>query len=451
MANPTGEAGDGSLRLDFDRRVKLEFHGSRITSDAGLLAYRELDDALGLSAMAGDVLADARTGRNGRHALVGLLRQSVFGRLAGYEDVNDAERLRHDPAMRWIVGGKATSGAAASPSQMGRFETRWLTGEPNLAALADLSGQWIDRVHARRPPRGVVLDMDSSVSPTHGDQEMSVWNGHYKCTCYHPLFVFNQFGDLERCALRPGNVHSVDGWKGVLAPVVARYRGKVARIYFRADAGFANPDVYEYLEAEGIKYAIRLPANRVLQDRIGYLLKRPVGRPPNHVRRYYANFHYRAASWSKRRRVVAKVEWHPGELYPRVGFIVTNMARRTDNVVAFYNKRGTAEQWIKEGKGAIKWTRLSCRSFAANAVRLQLHALAYNLGNFLRTLATPEPITYWSMTSLREKLIKVGARLVSHGRYVAFQMAEVAIPRHLFADILRMIADLRPPPVKSTA
>jgi len=127
------------------------------------------------------------------------------------------------------------------------------------------------------------------------------------------------------------------------------------------------------------------------------------------------------------------------------------MARRTDNVVAFYNKRGTAEQWIKEGKGAIKWMRLSCRSFAANAVRLQLHALAYNLGNFLRTLATPEPITDWSMTSLREKLIKVGARLVSHGRYVAFQMAEVAIPRHLFADILRMIADLRPPPVTSTA
>jgi hypothetical protein len=263
--------------------------------------------------------------------------------------------------------------------------------------------------------------------------------------------VFNQFGDLERCALRPGNVHSAAGRKGVLDPVVARYRGKVARIYLRADAGFANPDVYEYLEAEGIKYAIRLPANRVLQDRIGYLLKRPVGRPPNHVRRYYANFHYRAASWSKPRRVVAKVEWHPGELYPRVGFIVTNMARRAENVVAFYNKRGTCEQWIKEGKGAIKWTRLSCRSFAANAVRLQLHALAYNLGNFLRTLATPEPISDWSMTTLREKLINIGAKVVGHARYVAFQMAEVAIPRNLFADILHMIAELRQPPITSTA
>ena len=144
--------------------------------------------------------------------------------------------------------------------------------------------------------------------------------------------------------------------------------------------------------------------------------------------------------------MIAKVEWHPGELVPRVGFIVTNLSRPAERVVAFYNQRGTAEQWIKEGKGAIRWTRLSCRSFAANAVRLQLHALAYNLGNFLRTLATPEPIKDWSLTSLKEKLIKIGAKVVTHGRYVAFQMAEVAVPRMLFAEILRLIADLRPPP-----
>ena len=189
MWNPEGESDRSPLRPFFDRRLKLEFHGSRVTSDAGLLAYRELDDALGLTALAGDVLADSRTGKNGWHGVVGLLRQSVYGRLAGYEDVNDADRLGRDPAMRWIVGGKAVERGGASTSQMGRFETELLANDETLAALADLSGVWIDRVHARKLPRMIVLDMDSSVSPAHGDQEGTAYNGHFGCTCYHPLFV----------------------------------------------------------------------------------------------------------------------------------------------------------------------------------------------------------------------------------------------------------------------
>src|SRR5262249_22762500 len=175
-----------------------------------------------------------------------------------------------------------------------------------------------------------------------------------------PTVRIHQFGDVERCALRSGNVHSADGWRAVLEPVIARYRGIVKRLYFRSDAASPNPEMYDLLEPEGVGYTIRLPANNVLQKRIAYLLKRPVGRPPPEVRRYYASFTYQAQSWSKPRRVVAKVEWHPGELYPRVGFIITNLARPAERVVAFYNQRGTAEQWIKEGKNAIKWTRLSC-------------------------------------------------------------------------------------------
>ena len=149
---------------------------------------------------------------------------------------------------------------------------------------------------------------------------------------------------------------------------------------FRGDTAFANPEIYEFLEAEGYGYAIRLPANRVVQDKIGYLLKRPVGRPPHEVRRYFASFGYKAQSWIQSRHVVAKVEWHPDELYPQVGFIVTNLARSAEGIVAFYNRRGTCEQYIKEGKNAVKWTRLSCRTFAANAVRLQRHVLAFISG-----------------------------------------------------------------------
>jgi len=435
------------LRVDFDRRLKLEFHGSKITSDGGLLAYRELDDALGLTDAAGDAFHDSRTGKNGWHGMTGLFRQSVFGRLGGYEDVNDAERLGRDPAIRWIVGGKAVERQAASTSQMGRFETELLASDANVEVLANMNGVWIDRVHDRRPPKMIILDMDSSVSPTHGEQEGTAYNGHFGCTCYHPLFLFNQFGDLERCSLRPGNVHSADHWEAVLKPVVVRYKGRKVRLYFRGDAAFASPKIYDYLEAEGFLYAIRLPMNQVLQESIAHLLTRPVGRPPNHVRRYYASFSYQAGSWDRKRRMVAKVEWHPGELVPRFGFIVTNLSRPAERVVTFYNQRGKAEQYIKEGKNAIKWTRLSCRKFRDNAVRLQLHALAYNLANFMRTLALPKEVEHWSLTTLREKLVKIGAKVVSHGRYVTFQLAEVAVPRSLFQKILNLIDDLRRRPV----
>src|SRR4051812_27775492 len=294
MADATGEAKEPPLRVTFDRRIKLEFHGARITSDGGLLAYRELDDVFDLTAMAASTLGEGRRGKNIRHQLLGLLRQAVYGRLAGYEDVNDAERLARDPAMRAIVGRAGTDRLAASGSEMGRFETGWLATEANLAALADLTGAWIDRVHQRRPPDGIILDMDSSESPTFGQQEGSAYNGHFRCTCYHPLFVFNQFGDLERCALRPGNVHSANGWRAVLEPVIARYRERGLVLYFRGDAAFAKPELYELLEAEDIGYAIRLPANCVLQERIGHLLTRPVGRPPKRPQVSHASFSYQA-------------------------------------------------------------------------------------------------------------------------------------------------------------
>lgn len=454
-ANATGEAQTGPLRLQFDRSVRLAFRGSSISSDGGLLLHRELDDALGLTDTAAGLIGDPRTGRNGRHRLAGLLRQSIFSRLAGYEDVNDADRLRRDPVMRRLVGGRAVKRGAASVSAMGRFETAMLTRPENLAALADLPGRWIDAVHDRRPPKVVTLDMDSSESPVHGDQEGSAWNGHFRSKCLHPLFVFNQFGDLERCALRNGNAHSADGWEATLRPVLARYsrtvRPSITRRRFRADAAFAIPALFDLLEAEGWDYAVRIKGNPKLHERISWLAKRRPGRPPHHVVRHYTSFHYRARSWSKARRVVAKVEFHPGELFPRVGFIVTNRSLPNERVLAFYNDRGTAEQHIKEGKYALKWTRLSCMRFAANAVRLQLHALAYNLANFLRTLATPLAVETWSLTSLRERLIKTGARLVLHARYAVFQFAEAALPREIFAGVLDLINGLRGPPAPASA
>jgi hypothetical protein len=204
---------------------------------------------------------------------------------------------------------------------------------------------------------------------------------------------------------------------------------------------------HHYLEAEGYFYAIRLIGNAILHDKIEHLMTRPVGRPPRKPIVQYHSFQYRAASWDKSRRVIAKVEWHAGELFPRIGFIVTNLRWKSSNVVKFYNKRGTAEQWIKEGKYALNWTRLSCHDFADNQVRLQLFALAYNLGNFLRRLALPKKIKDWSLRTLQVKLIKIGAKVVRHSRYVIFQMAEVMVSRSLFYDILKRIGRLKPVPI----
>jgi hypothetical protein len=438
MDHPEGAGSERGDRVDFDPRVRLEFRGTQLSSDGGLLVMRELDDALGLSDLASSALCDSRRGKNTVHRLDGLFRQSVYGRLAGYEDVNDADRLALDPVMRQVVGGRAVGAQAASASQMGRFETETLALPENREALADLNGQWIDRFHDRNGLKLIVLDMDSSVSPTHGDQEGAAWNGHFDCTCYHPLFLFNQFGMLERCVLRHGNVHSADGWKAVLDPVIARYAERDLLRFFRADAAYASPAIYARLEEAGYFYAVRLPANAVLREKIAHRFTRPVGRPSKtKVKRFYEDLEYQAQSWDKERRVIAKIEWYPGELFPRVGFIVTNLPMEPDWVVGFYNQRGTAEQHIKEGKYAFHWTRLSCKRFRDNEIRLQLHALSYNLATFLRCIDLPEAMANWSLTSLQLKLIKIGARVVRHARAITFQLAEIAVTGPMVREVAR--------------
>ena len=345
--------GDGEkapLRLQFNPKVRLEFHGSTITSDAGLLAFRELDHALDLTGIASDYLQDYRTGRNIQHHLVPLLRQSIFSRLAGYDDTNDADRLAQDPAMRVVVGWQGSERKAASTSEIGRFETETLTEEKNLKGLAQMNSHWVERAMAHTQHRRVILDMDSSESPVHGQQEGAAYNGHFECVCYHPLFLFNQFGDCEAATLRPGNVHSADDWQELLEPVVKGYRKKGLRLLFRGDAAFGKPEVYEYLEQETIGYTIRLSANAVLQREIAHLLVRPTEWPSQKPIVSYHDFAYRAQSWNVSRRVVAKMEWHQGELFPRVGFIVTNLSYPPKGIVRFYNGRGAAGQWIKEGK-----------------------------------------------------------------------------------------------------
>jgi hypothetical protein len=341
--------------------------------------------------------------------------------------------------MRAVVGKRALERNAASSGTVSRFETDILTQEQNIEALSSLNSAWVTKAVSCSLAKKVTLDIDSSESPVYGNQEGSAYNGFFESTCYHPLFCFNNYGDCEGAVLRPGNVHSSDGWKQFLEPVVDKYKEMDKKLYLRGDAAFASPEVYEYLEGNSILYAIRLPANQVLSREIDHLMTRPVGRPSKTPKVFFHAFSYQAASWDRSRRVVAKVEWHMGELFPRVGFVVTNMSSSPQAVVHFYNKRGTCEQYIREGKHALTWTRLSCSRFSSNRVRLALFVLAYNLGNFMRRFALPKEVSHWSLSSIQLKLIKIGAKIVSHSRMTVFQMAEVAVPERLFRSMLSRI------------
>src|SRR5881628_1883051 len=262
-----GEKQNQPFQLSFNASLKVDFQGSRVTSDGGLILVRELDERLGFGALIEQHLTDSRRGKNTQFPFADLLRQSVYSRLAGYEDLNDAERLSQDPTFRLIGSEKTWERGAALTSRLQTFETEMLAEEENLAGLARINRELIGKAEALDSPQRVVLDMDSTEIPVYGQQEQSAYNGHFESTCYHPLLLFNREGDCLAAKLRPGNVHSAEDWEEVLLPEIERQQELGKAVVFRADAAFAKPEIYEAMEERGVKYTIRLPANdNLLRD-----------------------------------------------------------------------------------------------------------------------------------------------------------------------------------------
>ena len=228
-----GESKNGSFRVEFDKKLKIEFRGTQVTSDGGLVAIRELDEKLGLTELAEEYLQDKRYGKNIQYEMEGLLRQSLYSRLAGYEDTNDAEGLRNDPGMRAVIGSRALAKSGAGETTVGRFEKEVLLEGDNLRNLEGISMRWAEKMDVVRGAKETILDIDSSESPVHGEQEGATYNGHFGMKCYHPLFLFNSHGDCLKAKLRPGNVHSADGWRDFLEPVLRHYAGKGVSIKIR--------------------------------------------------------------------------------------------------------------------------------------------------------------------------------------------------------------------------
>ena len=273
-----GENQNQPFQLSFNPSLRVDFQGSRVTSDGGLVLVRELDERLGFSDLIARHLTDSRA-KNTQLPLADLLRQSIYSRIAGYEDVNDAERPAQDPTFRLIGSEKVWERGAALTSRLQSFETELLTQEKNLSGLAAINREMIARAETVESPQRLVLDMDSTEIPVYGQQESSSYNGHFESTCYHPLLLFNGEGDCLAAKLRPGNVHSAEDWAELLLPEIEHQQELGKEVVFRADAAFAKPEIYEALEERGVKYAIRIPANDSLERDIAELLTRAVGRP----------------------------------------------------------------------------------------------------------------------------------------------------------------------------
>jgi len=406
------------------RKVRVDFCGGQISSDAGLLTLRAFDERHHLTADCAETLADARDPQRVDHSLLALLRQRLYALCAGYEDANDAQWLRHDPILQ-MVADKPLGEELASQPTLSRLENS-LTGR-DIARLTRQGREWFIRVCGQQVRRRgeILLDVDSTDDPTHGAQQLSMFNGHFGEPVYHPLVIFERHtGCLLDVRLRRGNGVSYNRILGRLRHLLRRLRrafpGVVLR--FRADAGFGWQPLFDLLEEEQVEYAIRIQRSKPLSA-LAEPLVREAARAYAHTEKpqvQYASFTYRAGTWKHPRRVLAQAQHHAHEqtLY----FMVTNRTGEAAAVGQFYNGRGECENRIAELKNGFHADRLSCHRFLANAFRLVLHSLAYNLVNLFRQ-QLPEPLRTLQISSLRLRLFKVGARVIQTARWVWVHLA----------------------------
>jgi len=431
----SGESRKEAIRPDFNRSIMIDFQGAQITSDVGFLLMREMDERFKIISPMGDCLEDLRSSTHSKHSLVQMVRQRVYQIGAGYEDCNDADFLRKDPALRLALGKDHQAGAGQS--RLSRLENDILGNEAGLQALEAALTRSTDTLLKRKNKKRLIIDLDSTEDPAHGKQEGVAYNGHFAKNCFHPLFCFTSEGDCLGARLRPGNVHSADGTLEFIKPLVQRYRSWFKLFWLRADAAFANPETYEYCEENRMTYFIRLPSNANLMRLLEPYLNRPVGRPPKSgIQVKVVDLQYQAKSWHRPRRVVAKIEWHPGELFPRIGFVVTNSRLPAGKVTKVYNGRGDVENRIKEGKNTLRWDKTSCQKFEANQARLKMGVLAYNLLHMIRQLYVWGEEVRRSIDWLIKRLIKVGARVSYHARRWYVHIASAFPLAHHYRAVL---------------
>lgn len=434
------------LALSFHPKIVLDFNGGEITTDSGLLLLRQFDAQLALTNKLNGIFNDWRHPIFVEHHTHEMLCQRIYQIAAGYEDCNDANTLRIDPTFQTIVG---KSDPLASQPTLSRLENH--ADEETIQRLTTVGLQWFLK-HAynkREAPKQILIDCDATADPCHGQQEFAFFHGKYGAHMYHPLFFFEaKTNCLLSALLRPGNASAAAGIAAELQRLVplVKQRFAKAQISYRADAGSATPEIYRTLESLDVLYTIGIASNSVFKKRTERWVKkaeRKYARTKTPIRLFYS-FRHRARSWNKRRRILVKIE--VGPLGTNVRFVITNRPGRAEEIYHLYDERGRCENQIKEYKRGLRGDRLSCHSYRANAFRLQLHALAYQLLVLFRlhVLRTTD-LANAQFETLRLKLFKVGARFVRSARHLWFHLSSSWPGRDLFVEIWQRLNHLPQP------
>jgi hypothetical protein len=433
------------IQLDFGNVLNLDvvvdFEGGDITSDAGGLLLKEIDNRYKITKQAADCLSDDREVAKTRHSLDDLLRQRIFQIALGYEDQNDADKMKKDPALKTIVGRRPQGDDdLGSQPTLSRFEND--RGNEELYRMSDFLVKLFIQSNPEAP-KSLVLDMDSTDDPTHGQQQLTFFHGFHEQYMYHPLLIFDGATGFPLAAvLRPGNAHAGHRCVAILKRVIARLKQAYPEtiIFLRADAGFALPALYEYCEEEDVRYVVGLITNNRLRGKVSYLADYVEKRfiKTGEKQREFTSFWHQAGSWPVQRRVVSKVERLEKGLNQR--FVVTNLDLEPHIVYdLIYTQRGEAENRIKELKNQLKADRLSCHSFKANQFRLLLHTLAFVFFILLRRNLEDTELETAQVDTIRLKLLKIGARVRQTSRKVWFHLASGYPYQELLAKTLLRI------------
>jgi len=436
--------------------IRVAFDAPQISSDGGLLLLRQMDDRLGLSQRLAALLPDERDPSKVKHARREQVRQRLYQIALGYADCNDADRLRHDPLLKSVCDRTPQAQGLSSQPTLSRLENA-VDARTLRAILREVEEQYVSSF--TQAPEVIVLDIDSTDDPTHGQQQLSFFHGYYDQHMYHPLLIFDgESGQLVSAVLRPGKVHAARGAMGVLGRIIRRLKQRFpqVQIVVRGDSAFAVPRLLRLLdtldqELGGIAYVLGLAQNAVLLRHGAAAIaeaRARVGTTRRAVQHFEA-FAYAAESWPQARHVVIKAEITAQGENPR--FVVTSLTEFAPALLYHaYCERGQCENYIKDFKNALQADRLSCHTFAANFFRLLEHALAYVLLHGLRTQVAPlaPRLGRAQFDTLRLQLLKVAA-LVSHSTRRLLVRLPTAFP--LAALFQRLAVSLSTLPLFSSA